>query len=423
MPLARTDRRDGIVVPGDKSISHRALIFSALAAGRSTVSGALASLDVQSTARVLRQLGAEVSAVRAGARVTVQGRGTLHDPAAALDCGNSGTTARLLLGVLAGHAVRARLTGDASLRRRPMRRVTEPLAAMGAQFPDGADHLPLRIEGGALRPIRWQSPVASAQVKSAILLAGLAAGVPVSVTEPVLSRDHTERMLRGLGLKVTSRATRVDLEPGPPIPPADWTIPGDPSSAAFLVAAALLGRSGAARILGVGINPTRTGFFDAIGRMGGRCEMESPVELGGEPSADLVATPGPLRAITVRAEDVPAMIDEIPILACLAARAAGRSAFHGLSELRVKESDRVALLHENLTAIGARAHVEGDSLFVTGSDRDYAGPVRTGGDHRIAMAFAVLDSADALTIDDPGCANVSFPGFADALSRVRRMVA
>lgn len=411
------------MVPGDKSISHRALILSALATGRSTVSGALASLDVQSTARVLRQLGADVSAVRVGARVTVQGRGTLQNPAAALDCGNSGTTARLLLGALAGQAVTARLTGDASLRRRPMGRVTEPLAAMGARFPDGAEHLPLRIEGGALRPIRWQSPVASAQVKSAILLAGLAAGVPVSVEEPVRSRDHTERMLRGLGIPVTSTGTRVELAPGPPIPPTEWVVPGDPSSAAFLVAAALLGRRGAARILGVGINPTRTGFFEAIGRMGGRCAMESPVEVGGEVSADLVVSPGALRAITVHAEDVPAMIDEIPMLACLAARADGTSAFHGLSELRVKESDRVALLHENLTAIGATARVDGDSLFVTGSDRRYAGRVRTGRDHRIAMAFAVLDAADAFAIDDPDSANVSFPGFRDALTQVRRMVA
>jgi 3-phosphoshikimate 1-carboxyvinyltransferase len=279
------------------------------------------------------------------------------------------------------------------------------------------------IRGGALRPISWQSPIPSAQVKSAILLAGLSAGVPVEVTEPVPSRDHTERMFRAVGLRVSSRGTTVEFEPGATVPPSVWHVPGDPSSAAFLVAAALLGRRGAVAIRGVGVNPTRTGFLAAVSDMGGTIAREGEMEVGGEPVADLVAAPSALSAITVEAESVPAMIDEIPMLACLAARAEGTSVFHGLGELRVKESDRLALLVENLTAIGGTATTEGDTLFVTGSDRRYQGRVRTAGDHRIAMAFAVLDTHKGLRIDAPASADVSFPGFAATLAAARRMVA
>jgi 3-phosphoshikimate 1-carboxyvinyltransferase len=414
---------EGIVVPGDKSISHRALMLAALAQGTSQIHGPLTALDIRSTARVLRLLGATISPLRPASDVQVKGPRRLVTPGSTLHCGNSGTTARLMLGILAGSALRARLTGDASLRRRPMRRVTEPLAAMGARFPVGGERLPLVIQGGALRPIAWQSPIPSAQVKSAILLAGVSAAVPVQITEPVASRDHTERMLRAVGLRVTTRGTQVEFEPGPRVPPAEWHVPGDPSSAAFVIAAALLGRGGAVAIRGVGVNPTRIGFLEAVSAMGGRVAQEGQRELSGEPVADLIAAPSHLRAIAVEAESVPAMIDEIPMLACLAARAEGTSVFHGLGELRVKESDRLALLVRNLTAIGATASAEGDTLTVTGSDRPYRGPVHTGGDHRIAMAFAVLDTTNTLHIDEPASADVSFPGFAGTLALARRMVA
>lgn len=422
MSSGRRHSRDDIVVPGDKSISHRALMLAAVARGTSRVGLPLASLDVRSTARVLRQLGTPVSPVRPGATVEIRGGGAWRSPGDPLHCGNSGTTARLLLGLVAGHPLEARFTGDRSLRRRPMRRVTEPLAAMGARFPDGAECLPIRILGGTLQPVQWSSPVASAQVKSAILLAGLAGGVGVTVSEPARSRDHTERMLRGLGCDVQVDGTTVSYRPGAPIPGFEWRVPGDPSSAAFMVAAAVLGRRGAIRCVDVGVNPTRTGFFEALARMGAVCGREGSRELAGEPVADLVAAPAALRAITVSEGEIPAMIDEIPMLACLAARAEGRSTFRGLAELRVKESDRLALLAQNLGAIGVAVAVDGDTLHVTGTERPLAGPVRTAGDHRIAMAFSVLDTEGTLAIDDLDCADVSFPGFARMLTQVRRQV-
>ena len=261
-------------VPGDKSITHRALLLASLAPGRSVINGALTSLDAASSARVLRQLGAEISPLRAGAPVTVNGRSRLMPPARTLNCGNSGTTARLLLGILAAHPFQVRVTGDASLRRRPMRRVTEPLQRMGAVIEVGAsDGLPLTIAGGGLRPLTWTLPVASAQIKSALLLAGAFGGVSVDLAEPGESRDHTERLLRHFGFDVQRRGHRLLLQPTGAVRPFTTKIPGDPSSAAFLIAAALLAGDGEVRIQSVGLNPTRTGFLAVLARMGATVDI------------------------------------------------------------------------------------------------------------------------------------------------------
>jgi 3-phosphoshikimate 1-carboxyvinyltransferase len=409
-------------VPGDKSITHRSLLFAALARGPSHVGGALTSLDAKSTARVLRQLGVAISPLREGQVVTVVSRGRLRAPDRTLDCGNSGTTTRLLLGLLAGHRFRATLTGDASLRRRPMRRVTTPLAEMGARFEErSGDGLPLTIRGGALRPLRYAMPVSSAQIKSALLLAGLVGEVPVDLREPGgRSRDHTERMLRAFGYEVTARDGWIEFRPGGRIEPFDIQVPGDPSSAAFLVGAAVLAEAGELRVAGVGVNPTRTGFLRVLERMGAPVAVESDDVSFGEPVADLVARPARLEGTEVAAGEIPGLIDEIPLLAVVASRAAGETVFRDVAELRVKESDRLGLIAENLRAVGGRAEVRGDDLHVEGVAAPPRGRVRTAGDHRMAMAFAVLGALPGarVAVDDMACAAVSFPGFPRTLRRI-----
>jgi 3-phosphoshikimate 1-carboxyvinyltransferase len=406
-------------VPGDKSITHRALLLGALAKGTCHVGGALTSFDARSSARVLRALGAEISPLRAGDVVTVRGGGRLRRPARVLDCGNSGTTTRLLLGLIAGHRFAATLTGDASLRRRPMRRVTVPLTEMGARFEEHrGDGLPLTVRGGALRPLRYAMPVSSAQIKSSLLLAGLAGEVEVALREPNgRSRDHTERMLRHLGLDLQEREGWIVFRPGGRFEPFDIQVPGDPSSAAFLVGAAVLAESGTLRVAGVGVNPTRTGFLEVLARMGARVGIEDRVDHFGEPVADLVVDPASLQATEVKAGEIPGLIDEIPLLAVLASRAVGTTVFRQVGELRVKESDRLGLIATNLRAVGADAEVSGDDLVVSGGDAPPRGSVRTAADHRLAMAFAVLGTVPGarVRIDDMACAAVSYPGFPEAL--------
>ena len=411
-------------VPGDKSITHRALLFGALARGQSFIGGALTSLDARSSARVLRQLGAEISPLRTGSVIDISGRGRLRRPEEVLNCGNSGTTTRLLLGMLAGHRFAATLTGDSSLRRRPMRRVTVPLAQMGARFSDmSGDGLPLTVRGGALRPLRYEQPVSSAQIKSCLLLAGITGGVDVAVREPFgRSRDHTERLLRAFGYRVEDAGDGwVEMSPTGRIEPFALQVPGDPSSAAFLVGAALMAEGGELRISSVGINPTRIGFLAVLERMGATPRVESPVTEFGEPVGDLVVTPAALRATEVVAGEIPGLIDEIPLLAVVASRSEGTTVFRDVGELRVKESDRLGLMAENLRAVGAVAEVQGDDLFVTGSARTPAGKVRTAGDHRLAMAFAVLGTVPGarIAIDDMRCADVSFPRFRETLASIR----
>jgi 3-phosphoshikimate 1-carboxyvinyltransferase len=409
-------------VPGDKSITHRALLFAAMARGRTHVGGALTSLDARSTARVLRQLGAAVSPLRPDTVVTIQGAGRLRRSARTLDCGNSGTTTRLLLGLLAGHRFPTTLTGDASLRRRPMRRVTGPLALMGARVSErGGDGLPLTIRGGELRPLRYEMPVSSAQIKSCLLLAGMVGGVEVALREPHgRSRDHTERMLRAFDYAVAEEDGWLSFRPDGEIVPFDLQVPGDPSSAAFLVGAAVLAEAGELAITGVGLNPTRTGFLQVLQRMGAAIEVEELESRVGEPAGDLIVRPAALRATSVAATEVPALIDEIPILAVLASRAEGTTVFHEVGELRVKESDRLGLIAENLRAVGSRAEIVGDDLHVVGEQTPPHGPVRTAGDHRLAMAFKVLGTLPGarIRIDDLACAEVSFPDFPGTLRRI-----
>ena len=412
-----------VAVPGDKSITHRALMLAAVAEGQSRLRGLLPGEDCRSTAAVLRALGCAVPDPCAdGGEIVVRGRGIpgWTAPEEALDCGNSGTTARLMMGLLASRPFAATLTGDASLRGRPMRRITAPLREMGAAFREMGepDRLPIEVLGAPLREIAYASPKASAQIKSAVLLAGLGGGVPVSVTEPLLSRDHTERMLRALGERVETGASgdgvAVRLVPsGRPLPSLDLDVPGDPSSAAFLVALATLADAGELRIRGVGVNPTRTGFLRLAARMGAAIRLEDEREVGGEPVAELVVRPARLRGITVAPEEVPDAIDEIPVLAVLAARAEGETRITGASELRVKETDRLAALAANLRAVGVDAEELEDGLVVRGSDRPLRGRVRCFGDHRIAMAFGVLGavSGAGIEVDDPDVVEVSFPGF------------
>ncbi|MFW6078714.1 MAG: 3-phosphoshikimate 1-carboxyvinyltransferase [Gemmatimonadota bacterium] len=436
-------------VPGDKSITHRALLLAALAEGESRLRGLLPAADPRATARALRALGIDVPPIPVdGAEIVVRGVGLrgMREPAETIDCGNSGTTARLLLGLLAGRSFTAILTGDESLRTRPMGRVTSPLGRMGASFEElgESDRLPIRVRGGALRPIAFDGPRASAQVKSAILLAGLVGGVPVRVREPAASRDHTERMLRACGVDVrvehaadaadaadgansmrdaidiiddgaaSAGPREIALAPAPALEPLDLDVPGDFSSAAFLLVVGSLAREGPLRIRGVGVNPTRTGFLDPLRRMGGRVELENRREVGGEPVADILVRPASrLCGTTVGATEIPSMIDEVPALAVLAARADGETVIAGAAELRVKESDRLAALASNLRALGVEVDERADGLVIRGTDARLTGRVLAFGDHRIAMAFGALGAAPdtEIAIDDARVVDVSYPGF------------
>jgi 3-phosphoshikimate 1-carboxyvinyltransferase len=410
-------------VPGDKSLSHRSLILGGLAIGRTRVTGLLEGEDVLATAGAMRALGAGVTRQADGEwLVSGVGIGGLQEPDTLLDMGNSGTGARLVMGAVAGHDITAFFTGDGSLRRRPMARVTEPLSRMGAKVVarDGG-RLPLALTGAAAPlPITYASPVASAQVKSAILLAGLSALGETTVIEPLASRDHTENLLRHFGATVTSTPTndggrRITVTGQPELKAGDIVIPGDPSSAAFPAVAALLLPQSEITIEGVGINPLRAGLFETLDDMGANITFANRRVEGGEPVADLVIRAGALKAVTVPAERAPSMIDEYPILAVAAAFAKGRTVMHGLAELRVKESDRLSAIAKGLSDCGVAVAIEGDTLIVEGN----GGKVRGGAavasalDHRIAMSFLMLGMAaeKPVTIDDGATIATSFPGF------------
>ena len=410
-------------VPGDKSLSHRALIFAALATGRSRIRDVLQSADVHSTAGVLRALGVPVPPLGGDIVIDARGARAMRAPTTDLDCGNSGTTTRLMAGVAAGCAFRSRFIGDASLSKRPMRRVARPLVAMGARVElEAGDGLPMVIEGGALKSIAWSSETASAQIKSAILLAGVVGGVAVEVTEPSRSRDHTERMLRSLGARVKIDGTRVRIEPAGELAPLDMRVPADPSSAAFLIALAILSHSAPVSVPNVCLNPTRTGFFDVLRSMGAAVTIEEGSEQGGERTGAVHASHSELHGVAVDESQVPSMIDELPLLACTGARARGTTEIRGAAELRGKESDRIATGVSNLRAIGASAEELPDGLVVIGGIAPLRGRVVTHGDHRIAMAFGVLGAlpGNEIEIDDPACVAVSYPAFWDDLARVTR---
>ncbi|MEM7416285.1 MAG: 3-phosphoshikimate 1-carboxyvinyltransferase [Gemmatimonadota bacterium] len=420
-----------IRVPGDKSLTQRALIFSALADGESELSGLLFGGDAASTAQALRGLGADIPPLpRDGSAIRVSGLGLrgLSAPSEPLDLGNSGTGTRLLCGVLAGCDFVARLDGDASLRSRPMKRVTDPLEVMGARFTseEEAGRLPLTVQGRVpLEPIDWSSTVASAQVKSAILLAGVTGGAFALVTEPARSRDHTERMLRAVGVPVVSHAVadgwRVELREAPErIDPLAFDIPGDISSAAFLLAfGALGGAGGELTVENVGLNPTRTGFLSVLRRMGAVIDVDEHSD-GVEPVGAVTVRPSGLTGTVVEGSEIPAVIDELPLIAALGAVAEGVTEIRGAEELRAKESDRIHAMVYNLRALGAEVEELPDGLVVSGSDRALVGPVLPYHDHRIVMAFSVLAALPRHNIDvlAPSLADVSFPGFRELLHRV-----
>lgn len=424
-------------VPGDKSLTQRALIFAALSDGESRLSGLLHGGDADSTAGALRTLGAEIPLLPPdGGELRIRGAGLtgLRQPRARLDLGNSGTGARLLLGVLAGSGVTATLTGDTSLRCRPMARVTEPLGAMGARlhYLSEPGRLPIEVEGRRpLEPVDWPSPVASAQVKSSILLAGLTGGAFVLVTEPRQSRDHTERLLRAVGVSVVEHAVaggwRVEMrDPPERVDPLDFDVPGDVSSAAFLFALAALGGAGPEGITveRVGLNPTRTAFLEVLNRMGADIDIEADWHHGkagsSEPVGSVTVRPSDLRGTTVGGAEVPRLIDELPLITMLGTRARGVTTITDAAELRAKESDRIEALCRNLRALGADVEEHEDGLALEGSSRSLRGPVLTFKDHRIAMSFAVLSAATSgeIEVDDPSVADVSFPGFWRMLDQV-----
>ena len=414
-------------VPGDKSISHRALMFGAVAVGTTTITGLLEGEDVLRTAAAMRALGAEVEKTGPGAwRVSGRGVGGLVEPADVLDMGNSGTAARLLLGLISGHPIFAVMTGDASLRRRPMKRVTDPLSATGAQFwTREGGRLPLAVRGAAdPLPIDYVLPVASAQVKSACLLAGLCAPGTTRVVEREPTRDHTENMLRHFGATVSVEDTEegrvVRLEGQPELVAAPVLVPGDPSSAAFPIVAALLVPGSRVVVENVGLNPLRTGLVTTLREMGAALRVENERISGGEPVGDIVAEYTELTGVEVPPLRAPAMIDEYPVLAVAAAAARGTTRMRGLAELRVKESDRLAATFALLAANGVRAEIEGDDLIVhgTGGAIPGGGLVETHMDHRIAMSALVMGLAARapVTADDAAFIDTSFPGFATLMN-------
>ena len=420
----------GVVqVPGDKSISHRALLFGAIAEGTTRITGLLPAEDPLSTAACLRAMGVTISAIEAGQPVSVEGVGLdgLREPEDVLDCGNSGTTMRLMLGLLAGRAGRHFvLTGDGSLRRRPMQRVGGPLAQMGAQISgrSGGNLAPLAIRGQQLQGATIRTPVASAQVKSALLLAALTATGDTTVIEPVQSRDHSERMLRAFGAQLSVGGpglTEVTVTPGASLRGQDVIVPGDISSAAFWLVAGAITPGADLTVQNVGLNPSRTGVLDVLAQMGARIELLNGREVAGEPVGDLRVTHGPLKAFTIGADLIPRLVDEIPVLAVAACYAEGISRVTGAEELRVKETDRLAVMARQLGAMGARIEEFADGLTIEGGVPLQGAEVDSETDHRVAMSLAVAAQVahGPTLLHRPGAAAVSYPGFWDDLERLQ----
>ena len=436
-PIPRTfsaigSLRGTVRVPGDKSISHRALMFASLAVGKSTITGLLEGEDVLSTAAAMHAMGAEITRSEDGTwTVYGVGVGGLMQSATALDMGNSGTSTRLLMGLVASHAITATFIGDASLSRRPMGRVSDPLSLTGAEFntsPGGT--LPLMVRGICPAvPITYHLPVASAQVKSAVLLAGLNTPGITTVIEPVPTRDHSERMLRGFGadltVEVDADGTRtIRLVGEAELKPQNIEVPGDPSSAAFPIVAALITPGSEVTVTHVGMNPTRTGIYKMLEAMGADLTYSNEREVGGEPVADITARHSILRGIEVPPEVAPSMIDEFPVFFVAASMATGRTVTSGLDELRVKESDRLALMAAGLKAIGAQVEERDDGLVIDGSGGEpLEGGVTVASslDHRIAMSFAVAGQHcyHGVTVDDVSPIATSFPTFEKMIENLK----
>lgn len=412
--------RGTMCVPGDKSISHRGLLFGAIAKGVTRVENINTGADVRSTVACLRQLGVEIRSGKEA--VCVHGRGyhTLAAPASALDAGNSGTTMRLLAGMLAAQRFSSTLTGDASLRRRPMHRILEPLRQMGADIQASDSGLPpLLIRGRQLEGITYEIPIPSAQVKSCLLLAGLGASGKTTLEERVATRDHSERLLRAMGAPMSCQGNRISISAGE-LHGIEIHVPGDISAASFLVAAALLVPNSELKLAAVNTNPTRSGFIDVVRDMGAHVELEEQREIGGEPVATLCVRSSKLHGVKIAGTQIPRLIDELPILAILATGADGQTIIRNASELRAKESDRLHLLASNLQKMGATVEEFGDGLLVTGPVKLRGAEIETSGDHRVAMAFAVagLVASGTTTIHDAECVQISYPGFFETLRQL-----
>jgi 3-phosphoshikimate 1-carboxyvinyltransferase len=409
-----------LAVPGDKSISHRALLLGAIGDGETHVTGWGRSADTESTLEAVRALGVEVEELGPD-ELRIHGVGLRGLRSADIDCGNAGTLARLIAGVLAFQDGTFTLTGDASLSARPMDRIAEPLRRMGAQIETTEGHMPVTITGAALTAIDYELPVASAQVKSAVLLAGLGATGRTTVVEPAPTRDHTELMLRAAGASVAIRPASVSVDPAERLHLGTVEVPGDFSSAApFIVAATLIPES-RITIHGVNLNPRRTGLLDVLERMGGRASIVSRSRIGAEPVGDLEVRSAELTATTIRSPEVPLLVDELPLFALLAAHAHGESWVYGAGELRHKETDRIEALVDGLRAIGVRARAHDDGFSITGvPTRPKGGRVDARGDHRIAMLGAVagLASREGVEIEGAESVSISFPGFFDLLDQL-----
>ena len=410
--ISRPSRLSGTITPpGDKSISHRAAIFNAIAAGTARVENFCPGDDGAATVRVLRQLGAEIE--QDGLSLTI-GKSALREPADVLDAGNSGTTTRLMAGVLAGQPFLSVLTGDASIRSRPMDRISAPLRLMGAEIlgRDNGRLAPLCIRGGGLHGIHYQMPVASAQVKSALLLAGLFASGETVLEQPAPSRDHTELLFRAMGVPVQEEGLRLTLRPGQ-LHAVDVTVPADISSAAFWLVAAVCHPDAEVRVKGVGINPSRTGILDALRAMGADISVEDRRTEGGEPVADLVARSSKLEAIELGGDMIPRLLDELPVLALAACFAHGTTVVRDAQELRVKESDRIVTTALELSRLGAPVEELDDGLRITGGEAISGAPAQSHGDHRIAMTLGVagLLAHGTTTVEDAELAAVSYPSF------------
>jgi len=407
-------------MPGDKSISHRYALLAGIAEGPSEIHGFASSADCQSTLDCLKRLGVKID--RQGDVVSVQGAGLagLKPPQEALDAGNSGSTMRMLAGILAGQPFRSVLTGDASLSRRPMKRVIDPLTRMGARIQSAEGGLPpLAIEGGALVPIRYELSVASAQVKSAILLAGLFAEGETEVIEPSPTRDHTEIALEHMGAEISRHGRALAVRGRARLEGRKLQVPGDISSAAFFIVAALLVPESNLVIQNVGLNPTRTAMLDLLVPMGGRVKVLNVEMVNGELLGDLHVESSPVQGGEIASEMVPGLIDELPVLAVLGTQTEQGLSFHGAAELRVKESDRIAVVAENLRRMGAEVEEFPDGLRVAGRQRLRGAEIETYGDHRIAMAFAVagLVAEGTTLIRDSACVDISFPNFFTTLEQ------
>jgi len=414
--------RGEITVPGDKSISHRSIMLGSIARGTTTVCGFLRGEDNMATLNAFRAMGVEVRDDGETLRIEGKGLHGLAEPSDILDCGNSGTSMRLMTGLLAGQGFFSVLTGDQYLRNRPMKRVLEPLQRMGATIfgRAGGDKAPLAIVGRELAGISYTSPVSSAQVKSAILLAGLYADGETEVTEPYLSRDHSERMLRYFGADIETFSSGVRLRGGRQLEGRDITVPGDISSAAFFIVAALIVPGSELLIRGVGVNPTRTGIIDILTAMGAAITMINIREISGEPVADLLVRSSELKGIEIGGDLVPRAIDEFPVICVAASCASGRTVIRDARELRVKETDRIAAMAVNLGKIGVHVVETEDGMELEGVERFAGGTVESFGDHRIAMSLLIagLAARNEITVNDVECIATSFPNFTSLLEKV-----